>query len=110
MKTYFNFNRHQLFSQEMLSAVSSAERVFIFDKDWNLRNMIAGLYDGFYYYELPETLRKLKRDMNDNDSDVQWCDAKWSAASSLILVCSLIEAEKDAAQITESEAHAINLS
>lgn len=102
--TYFNFNRHELMSAEMVSAISTANRVFMFNDE--IGNMVAGLFDGYYYYELPELLKVQFREMNSNKRE--WQEAEAIAIKSLLFVLSIVKTWEGNA-ISENEVHAINL-
>ena len=56
-----NFNRHEIFTEEDMNAVSNAidESRMLEPFNWDLNNMLCGLFDG-YLYESLEDLAKRK--------------------------------------------------
>ena len=95
--TYFNFDRHAMMTSEMRSAITAASRVFMFGE---IGNMIAGLFDGYYYYELPELLKVEFREMNTNKRE--WQEAEAIAIKSLLFILSIVKTWESKA-ISENE-------
>ena len=53
---YKNFNRHEIFTEEVMKAVRCAidESMDAPPFNWDLNNMLSGLYDGYLYENLKE--------------------------------------------------------
>ena len=59
MKNYFNFTRKEVLNQQDVSGVLAIMNRSLIT-DFNLQNYIFGLFDGYYYYDILNTLKAAK--------------------------------------------------
>lgn len=103
MKKYFNFNRHELMSDEMRNCITSSLRFFTLGRKFT--NQIYGLFDGYYYYDLETSLREYEQKLNSGEEE--YTTEKWLSLTTLLHCLSIIKTWET---ITEDEVHLINLS
>lgn len=96
-ETHFNFNRHELMSSAMSRFIS--QLINSMDSFSGLTNNLYGLYDGYYYQE--NRILANEAHSNGEIDDFQ--------LTGMLFLFSEVEKWKED-EITEKEAHSINIS